>query len=177
MVSISGRCSGRCCSGAQVSVLRSVLPVIRSVLCGAAGDAPNRCGESDRVFRADAAWLQLSEQNAIASYFAHQYWSGLPTPNPKWELVLDTAVCVLEELTSAKTKPASDNAGGSRVSFPPLGQWRQYHRLQTCPAPHTAHLRAWRRTWRLVVLATQTPPTRVLPTPHPTATCVVMPSG
>lgn len=49
----------------------------------------------------------------------------------------------------------------------------QYHRRQTCPAPHTAHL----RTWRLVVRATQTPPTRVLPGPHAKATCAVMPSG
>lgn len=40
--------------------------------------------------------------------------------------------------------------------------------------PHTAHLRVSRRTWRLVVRATQTPLTRVLPAPHPTATCVAM---
>ena len=30
---------------------------------------------------------------------------------------------------------------------------------------------------RMVVLATQTPATRVLPGPHPKRTCVIMPSG
>jgi hypothetical protein len=44
--------------------------------------------------------------------------------------------------------------------------------MQTPPL-HRAHL----RTWRLVVLATQTPPTRVLPAPHAAAACVIMPSG
>jgi hypothetical protein len=48
------------------------------------------------------------------------------------------------------------------------------HRVQTCPAPQTAHLRASLRMWRLVVLAIQTPLTRVRPTPHPTAICVIM---
>ena len=52
----------------------------------------------------------------------------------------------------------------------------QCHRWQTFPAPHIAHLRTCLRTWRLVVLATQTPSTRVRPTPHPRATCVVMAS-
>jgi citrate lyase gamma subunit len=33
-----------------------------------------------------------------------------------------------------------------------------------------------RRVWRMVVLATQTPATRVLPGPHPKRTCVIMPS-
>jgi hypothetical protein len=45
---------------------------------------------------------------------------------------------------------------------------------QVRPAPH---LRTARRAWRFVVLATQTPLTRVLPAPHPAATCVIMPSG
>jgi hypothetical protein len=49
----------------------------------------------------------------------------------------------------------------------------QYHRRQTCPAPHTAHL----RIWRLATLDMQTPPTNVLPGPHKNATCVVMTSG
>jgi hypothetical protein len=41
----------------------------------------------------------------------------------------------------------------------------QYYRQrrQTCPTPHTTHL----RTPRMVLLDTQTPRTRVLPTPHP----------
>ena len=46
------------------------------------------------------------------------------------------------------------------------------------PVPlHRAHLRISRRVWRMVVLATQTPLTRVLKGPHQKATCVVMPSG
>ena len=48
----------------------------------------------------------------------------------------------------------------------------QYHCTQVPPF-HRAHL----RTWRLVVLATQTPLTRVRPAPHAAMTCVMMPSG
>jgi len=56
------------------------------------------------------------------------------------------------------------------IFYPAGSLTAQYHRLQTRPAPHTAHL----RTCRFVVLATQTPLTRVLPAPHANATCVIM---
>jgi len=52
--------------------------------------------------------------------------------------------------------------GAHQISLAGNDSKIQYQRRQTFPAPHTAH----RRTWRLVVLATQTPPTRVLPAPH-----------
>src|SRR4029077_6234225 len=42
----------------------------------------------------------------------------------------------------------------------------RWYRAQT-PPRHSAHLRTARRVWRMVVLATQTPPTRVLPGPQP----------
>ena len=45
------------------------------------------------------------------------------------------------------------------------------------PPCHRRHLRTARRVWRTVVLATQTPLTRVLPGPHAAATCMTMPSG
>ena len=45
------------------------------------------------------------------------------------------------------------------------------------PPCQNAHLRTARRVWRMVVLATQTPPTRVLPGPQPKATYVIMLSG
>ena len=48
----------------------------------------------------------------------------------------------------------------------------QYHCAQVLPF-HRAHLRAW----RLSCLDTQTPLTRVLPTPHPATICVMMLSG
>jgi hypothetical protein len=38
-------------------------------------------------------------------------------------------------------------------------------------------LRTARRVWRMVVLATQTPLTRVLPAPQAATTFVIMPSG
>ena len=34
--------------------------------------------ESNSIFRADQSWLTLGVQNAIASLFAHRYWSGAP---------------------------------------------------------------------------------------------------
>jgi hypothetical protein len=46
---------------------------------------------------------------------------------------------------------------------------------QTLPF-HRTHLRTARRVWRMVVLATQTSLTIVLPGPQPKATCVMMPS-
>lgn len=45
------------------------------------------------------------------------------------------------------------------------------------PPCHRTHLRTARRVWRMVVLATHTPFTIVLPGPQPTATCVIMLSG
>ena len=42
--------------------------------------------ESDEVFRADAEWLNLNDQNAIASFSAHRYWSGASTPIPNGNL-------------------------------------------------------------------------------------------
>jgi hypothetical protein len=42
------------------------------------------------------------------------------------------------------------------------------------PPCHRTHLRTARRVWRMVVLATHTPLTSVLPGPQPTATCVIM---
>jgi hypothetical protein len=47
------------------------------------------------------------------------------------------------------------------------------YRAQTPPC-HRRHLRTARRVWRTVVLATQTPLTRVLPGPHAAATCITM---
>lgn len=41
------------------------------------------------------------------------------------------------------------------------------------PAFHRTHLRTSRRVWRIVVLATHTPLTIVLPGPQPAATCVM----
>jgi hypothetical protein len=42
---------------------------------------------------------------------------------------------------------------------------------------HRKHLRTSRRVWRIVVLATHTPLTRVLPGPQAAATSVIMLSG
>jgi hypothetical protein len=71
------------------------------------------------------------------------------------------------------------HASKSSVGKSP-GSWlswtaSQYHRTQAPPF-HLAHLRTSRRTWRLVVLATQTPLIRTLPAPHASRTCVIMPS-
>jgi hypothetical protein len=54
--------------------------------------------ESEASFRADSAWLNLNEQNAIGSYSAHRYWSGAPTPEPKWEYLLKPPVRVVEQV-------------------------------------------------------------------------------
>src|SRR5215472_5619601 len=45
------------------------------------------------------------------------------------------------------------------------------------PPCQNAHLRTALRVWRMVVLATQTPRTRVLPGPQPKAACVITLSG
>src|SRR6185312_17359269 len=50
------------------------------------------------------------------------------------------------------------------------------HSTQLRPL-HRTHLRAARRVWRMVVLATHTPLTRVRPGPHAAATRVIMLSG
>ena len=71
---------------------------------------------------------------------------------------------------------ASENLSRGHASSCGAQPRAQYHRAQTFPAPHTAHLRACRRTWRFVVRATHTPPTSVLPGPHAKATCVVVAS-
>jgi len=41
----------------------------------------------------------VNDQNAIASFSAHRYWSGASTPIPKWEFVLNPPVRVIEEVT------------------------------------------------------------------------------
>ena len=52
--------------------------------------------EADRTVRVDMQWLNLSEQNAIASYHAHKYWSGAATTQPKWEILMLPPVRVVE---------------------------------------------------------------------------------
>jgi len=54
--------------------------------------------ECEQSFRADSAWLNLNEQNAIGSYSAHRYWSGVPTPTPKWEFLLKPPVRIIEQI-------------------------------------------------------------------------------
>jgi hypothetical protein len=54
--------------------------------------------ESDRTVRLDMQWLGLSDQNAIASYQAHKYWSGVATPQPKWEVLMVSPVRVVETI-------------------------------------------------------------------------------
>ena len=43
---------------------------------------------ADRFFKADQQWLKLSEQNGIASFYAHKYWEGTASPTPRWEYLL-----------------------------------------------------------------------------------------
>jgi hypothetical protein len=51
-----------------------------------------------------------------------------------------------------------------------------WYRAQV-PPDHRTHLRTARRVWRMVVLATQTPLTIVLPGPQPAMTGVIKLSG
>ena len=81
----------------------------------------------------------------------------------------------IRQISSARAQAARGAMSmqpAGEIFYPAGSLAAQYHRLQTCPAPHTAHL----RTCRLVVRATQTPLTRVLPAPHAAATCVIIPS-
>ena len=55
--------------------------------------------EPSVVLRADQRWLHLSEQNAIASFQAHRYWTGIGTAAPKWEYVLAAPVKVAEKMS------------------------------------------------------------------------------
>jgi hypothetical protein len=67
------------------------------------------------------------------------------------------------------------NAGGVQMQLErQFGGVHQYA-AQTPPC-HRRHLRTARRVWRMVVLATQTPLTRVLNGPQPKRTCVIMAS-
>src|SRR6185437_16802500 len=75
----------------------------------------------------------------------------------------------------ARTPPVLFNAFRFAMSRSPFDglHWYRAH----APPLHRTHLRASRRVWRIVVLATQTPLIRVLPGPQPTATCVSMSCG
>jgi len=66
-------------------------------------------------------------------------------------------------------RPICDQSDASSVVF-------HWYAAQA-PPDHRTHLRTARRVWRMVVLASQTPLTIVLPRPQPAATCVIMLSG
>ena len=78
----------------------------------------------------------------------------------------------------ARCKNLPGRLRAERSSVPPRlrSVASQKYRTQTF-AFHRAHLRTSRRTWRLVVLATQTPLILTLPAPHASRTCVIMPFG
>jgi hypothetical protein len=88
-------------------------------------------------------------------------------PRPRNRGVVGSARILTGEVKSVRM-PLSSFPAGSVAS--------QKYRTQT-PAFHRAHLRTSRRTWRLVVRATQTPLIRTLPAPHASRTCVTMASG
>jgi hypothetical protein len=75
---------------------------------------------------------------------------------------------------SAADAATGPRSGGDRVKS--RCRLAYSYKAQT-PAFHRAHRRTARRVWRMVVRATHTPSTLVLPGPHPTATCVTMSSG
>ena len=53
---------------------------------------------SDKVLRLDQEWLTYGDQSVIASYSAHNYWSGTATTQPKWEHMLVPPVQVLDQI-------------------------------------------------------------------------------
>jgi Protein of unknown function (DUF2441) len=53
---------------------------------------------SEKVLRLDQGWLTYGDQSVVASYCAHNYWSGTATTEPKWEYVLVPPVEVLERV-------------------------------------------------------------------------------
>ncbi len=54
--------------------------------------------EADAAFHADQVWLRLSNQGVAAAFSAHQYWSGAPSKNPRWEFVMVPPVRILERV-------------------------------------------------------------------------------
>jgi hypothetical protein len=96
---------------------------------------------------------------------------GLPFGFPLDPLRLDK----LEQVLRQSLSPQRFEAFSDFVYRCRFGGVHSY-RAQTPPC-HRRHLRTARRVWRTVVLATQTPLTRVLPGPHAAATCMTMPSG
>ena len=157
-----------------LSLARVSEPVAKSgptVFCGGACAPPTQDIAS---FNSSCSAILVQSRSTISQ--ARRVSSGMPHASP---------FCAPAMPVRERQKPAPHSCKWSRdvgcslrggLSPRQFVGVSQYHRAQAPPAPHTAHLRAALRTWRLVVLATQTPPTRVLPTPHPRATCVVMAS-
>ncbi|MDW9634559.1 hypothetical protein GYB73_00925 [Sinorhizobium meliloti] len=51
-------------------------------------DAPIFEVKPANAFKFDMTWLNVSNQLAIASYNAHQYWGGAASATPDWEYLL-----------------------------------------------------------------------------------------
>jgi hypothetical protein len=111
-------------------------------------------------------YYQPGQLDELSQSF-NQGWPRVPIPNARMRC---------DEASDLKL-PAEQRLRPSAIRREGLIVTRnQCHRTQTPPC-HRAHLRTSRRVWRMVVLATQTPLTRVLPGPHAKRTCVIMPSG
>lgn len=59
--------------------------------------------ESEKFFKADASYLDLGNSILCSSYNAHNYWSGLCSSEPQWELLLIPPVKVIKPIGKIKT--------------------------------------------------------------------------
>ena len=106
--------------------------------------------------------LPVAQLKLPKNFHLEVFASGVP--NARSLRVSDKGTVFVSTRTLGRVYALVDNNGKREVKTLATG----------LNSPNTASAR---RTWRLVVLATQIPLIRTLPTPHASRTCVIMPSG